>query len=336
MATSAAATLRRLQAALKAASQSAKLAKVADAAGDAAGHFKKVNSSLDDIGRILRQSPDMKGQLQRAIRSSPKMLDDLAEIASASRKGRTGVNAMLDGATDLSDGLRKKLDDLPASSQRGAKPTPSGLKNTASLPASTRAMKAAKFVAKAATFGYGVYLVTRLMNLDDDEKACIEMCMPEQKETPQTFKTGPDPEALKEGSANVYCDGTEATGETFEDCEKYCVAECTSLENKCKILKIDWACKAGSGVTNIFGSLVDDIMGSLGLGDLGEVVKKVIFGVVIFVVILVVIFVLRLVFKAKKVATDAYDFSAAAAVPVTTAPAAAVPATTAPAAPAAA
>jgi len=304
MATAAASTLRRLQAALKAAASSAKLAKAADAAGDAAGHFRKVNSSLDDIAGILRQSPDMKGQLHRAIRSSPKLMDDLAEIASASRKGRTGVNQLLDGATDLSDNLRRKIDDLPAASQRGAKPSPSGLTKTKSLPTSTKVAKAARFAAKAAAFGYGLYLVNRLMNLDDDEKACIEMCMPEQKETPQTFKSGPDPEALREGSSNVYCDGTEATGETFEDCEKYCVAECTSLENKCKILKIDWACKTGSGITNIFGEVFDNLLGALGLGNIGEVVKKIILGVIIFVGVMALLFVLRLAFKAKKVAYD--------------------------------
>lgn len=298
---SAARLLSRIQDTLASVRASARLAKAADKAADAATHFRKVNSGLDDIAGMLRQTPDLKPQLQAALRRNPKMLDNLADIASSSRKGRAGVNTLLDGATDLSDSLRRRLDNLPASAQRHGSRVPRGFSRATSF-CSKNPRACMGLVTKFAGLGFVIYLIDRLSKLGDAEKACIAMCMPDSKGPPVAFKTGPDPDALADGETNVYCDGTEGTGTDWAECEEYCVGECTSLEKKCEVLKLSWACNAVSGGAGLLGGVVGEGLNALGLGGLKDIIKYVILGAIIFVVVIIVIMVLRVVFKAKSVA----------------------------------
>lgn len=312
MAASAATQLRRLKKVLAAARDSARLAKAADTAGDAAVHFRKVNANMDDIARAFTNTPGLKAQFQAAVRASDSLADQLVDVASASRKGRRTVAGLLDGADDLSRKVNNAVDTLPASRRPGGKARPSGIKKAAAFCGKSSA-SCARRAGQLAKLGFGLYLIHRLNSLDDDEKACIEMCMPEKKagegET-QEFRTGPDKEALAAGESTVFCDGTESTGQDWAGCEKYCVEQCTSLSNKCKHLKIPWACDAGSGALGLFGGLLNKIFESLGLGNIKDLIKNIIIGIVIFFIVMIAIFIIRMALKGKQALTPQQEATA--------------------------
>lgn len=317
---------------LAAARDSARLAKAADTAGDAAVHFRKVNTNMDEIARAFTSTPGLKGQFQAAVRASDNLVDQLADVASASNKGRRTVANLLDGADDLSRKVNNAVDTLPAARRPGGKVRPGGIKKAAAFCGKSPAT-CVRRAGQLAALGFGIYLIERLNSLDDDEKACIQMCMPEKKagkDETQEFRTGPDQEALAAGESTVFCDGTETTGQNWAECEKYCVEQCTSLNSKCEHLKIAWACRAGSGALGLFGGLLNELFEGLGLGNLGDLVKNIIIGVVIFFVAMIVIFIIRMALKGKKALTPQEEATAQilALAPPAAAPPAAAPAAT--------
>lgn len=268
-------------------------------AADAAAAIRAMANAADAANDVLASlsNPALRTAFKSAIKSNRKLMDQFAEMAQASRATKSRAFKLLSDAPDLRKSLAESIDNLPPASHRLGK-KPSGLASAGRMCGSSPAA-CLKNVAKLGALGvgtyYGVNFMVKLNSLEEDEKACIGACMPNS--APGVLPVEPNLLTEEEREFTlVVCDGTENTGETYAECEQFCVEECTSLESKCKNLGISWACSTGSGVLDLARTTFDELLDLVGLGGLGDLVKYIIAGIVGLVVLVIVIKIMGMAF----------------------------------------
>lgn len=290
--------------------QSMKVAQTAMEAFDAVGDVAKRAEAAKAVGRVMELADDVPTRtvFKNVMGANDTVLDTMVEIAQASPASFRKVSDLVGDSGDLAKKFNASLEKLDASKRLDmagvtkSNPEPSGLKRAAKY-CGKNPGRCIKKALKTVAVTYGL---VKLSQLDDNEAACIDACLPTSKEGETPVVPNVLSEEQKKDGLFV-CDGTEATGETYADCKKYCETNCTSLDSKCNWLGIKLACNVLSGATNVATNVVkegiDSIFNALGLGNLGDILKYMIVAVVGIVFLVVLYYILRFlisVFSARK------------------------------------
>jgi hypothetical protein len=227
-----------------------------------------------------------------------------AEISQVSPAMFRRFSDVIGDSADLARRFESAVDALPPGRRLELArnvPEPSGLQRAAGYCGRNSCVGN---IVRLAGLGLAGYVTVRLMQLNDNERECLNACLP-QSEVNETPVRPNELNTEQRRSGMIVCDGTEATGTTWTECQKYCEINCTSMKSKCNFLGIAPACDLTGGLTNVLGTLVNDLFKSLGLGEIGKIVKYAILGVVGLVLLVVLIKVLTTVFRPSGAAAAA-------------------------------
>lgn len=278
------------------------------------GDVAKRGEAAKAVGAIVRRATDVPTRtvLRNVAAVNEQVMESMALISQASSASFRKMKQLLGSSGDVAKKFDEAVKKIRADLRLGMagitkkNPIPQGLKRVTKFcsenPISCAAATVGAGLLGMATFGVGDSTAT-LTDLDNNERKCIDACLPRSKEgeTPVVYNELTEEE--KKGGLFV-CDGAEATGETYADCKEYCVANCTSLESKCNLLGNATACDVLKGADDTAGdspgSSLDTFWERLGLGNLADIYRYIIMAVAGIIVVVVLYFVFSNIFGSGK------------------------------------